>query len=292
MGSRYGGLKQMDKIGAGGEALLDYSVYDALRAGFGKVVFVLRADIEEDFRSIVLARMGAAVPYAFAFQEQDSLLPPAALAALKKTGRTKPWGTAHALLCAKNAVDAPFAVINADDFYGREAYVTLAAFLSTDNVSDGAIVPYALEKTLSSMGTVTRGFCAVENGLLSSVDELLLIQKEDDGNIYNTFKDGSKKILPALSPVSMNFWGLPQSVWPLFEKYWAAFIAANAEEPKAECLLPGAIDSFIKQAQLKVKVLEADSAWFGVTYKEDRAQAASRIAELVKGGVYPERLWS
>jgi choline kinase len=290
MGSRYGGLKQMDKIGAGGEALLDYSVFDALRSGFGKIVFVIRHDIEKDFKDIVLKRMGSAVPCELAFQEPDSLLPPDIAAHSKKIERTKPWGTAHALLCAEDAVDAPFAVINADDFYGLQAYAALGKFLSAPQTGEGAIVPYRLEKTLSPTGSVTRGVCGIKEGYLRSVEELLTIQKDGD-KIYNTEKDGSKRELAAGTPVSMNFWGFPPSIFKDLHRYFEDFLVTQGKEAKSECYIPKAADHFIQSGTLAIRVLETDSEWFGVTYKEDREAAVRRVAELTKEGVYPQGLW-
>jgi hypothetical protein len=303
MGSRYGGLKQMDKVGADGEALLDYAVFDALRSGFGKVVFIIRHDIERDFKDVVLARMGNKVPFELAYQEPDSLIPPAIFEAAKKAGRTKPWGTAHALLCAGAALDAPFAVLNADDFYGRNAYEVMGRYLSSAAFADGAvteaataiieaaIVPYKLEKTLSPEGTVTRGVCTVENGALSSVDELLLIKREADGKIYNTFPDGTKKELAPDTPVSMNFWGFPLSILPAFQAYFDDFVRTRGSELKSECYLPLAADTFIKTGKASFKVLEADADWFGVTYPQDKETAVRRIAALTAQGVYPRGLW-
>jgi dTDP-glucose pyrophosphorylase len=290
MGSRYGGLKQMDAIGAGGETLLDYSVFDALRSGFGKVIFIIRRDIEQDFKDIVLSRMGDRVPCVPAYQELESLIPPAVLADAKAAGRTKPWGTAHALLCAADLIDAPFAVLNADDFYGRDAYEAMGRHLSS-SPTEAAIVPYKLEKTLSPMGTVTRGVCAIQDGYLASVDELLLIKREEDGRIYNTFPDGTKKELAADTPVSMNFWGFPPSILPAFRAYFEEFLRAKGAEPKSECYLPLAADSFIKAGKAVFKALPSGSDWFGVTYKEDRETAAGRIAALTERGVYPKVLW-
>jgi hypothetical protein len=289
MGSRYGGLKQMDKLGADGEALLDYSVFDALRAGFGRVVFVIRHDFEREFRDVVLARMGGRAPYCLAFQETDSLIPPSLRGAAAR--REKPWGTTHALLCAASQIDAPFAVINADDFYGREAYDVLGRYLSEADVRDGAIVPYQLAGVLSSQGTVTRGICEVRGGYLTAVTELLKIQDEA-GGIFNTESDGTKRPLAPDTPVSMNFWGYPQSALALFEQYFDDFLhAEGASNPKAECYLPRAADWFIKSGALKIRVLTADAHWFGVTYKEDREAARARVRELCAAGVYPEKLW-
>jgi dTDP-glucose pyrophosphorylase len=287
MGSRYGGLKQMDKIGASGEALLDYSVFDALRSGFGKIVFVIRHDIEKDFKDIVLARMGDKVPYRLAFQELDSLIP----AGIAAGNRTKPWGTAHALLCAEKQVDAPFAVINADDFYGRAAYTELGKFLSSgDSLTEGAIVPYKLENTLSAVGSVTRGVCGIKNGYLGSVEELLSIKKEGNA-IFNTEPNGSKRELAPDTPVSMNFWGFPPSIFGALHDYFDSFLAESGQKTSSECYIPKAVDHFIKKGVLSCRSINVDSEWFGVTYTEDRACAARRIAALSAGGVYPASLW-
>jgi hypothetical protein len=296
MGSRYGGLKQMDAVGKGGEALLDYSVYDALRSGFEKTVFIIRHDFEADFRELVLGRMGG-IRYELAFQELDSLIPPEVLAKSRDIGRTKPWGTAHALLCAGEKIDAPFMVINADDFYGREAFEAMGRYLASGEVEDGAIVPYSLSKTLSPQGTVTRGVCGTAGGFLTSVNELKALEKQG-GVIFNTGDDGVKQALPADTPVSMNCWGFPADIFPklrhYFDDFLAAFMKSSAESGalKSECYLPMAADWFIKNKLLKIRALDADPAWFGVTYKEDREAAVTRIAELAAQGVYPERLWT
>jgi NDP-sugar pyrophosphorylase family protein len=290
MGSRYGGLKQMDALGKNGEMLLDYSAFDALRSGFGKIVFIIRHDIEKDFEARVLARFGGAVPYALAYQEMDSLIPPEVYTAVKNAGRTKPWGTAHALLCAREKLDAPFAVINADDFYGREAFNAIGAFLAKPGLKNGCIVPYSLKKTLSPKGTVTRGVCAVKNGKLVSVDELKSIAREKDG-IFNTDIDGSKRLLPEDTPVSMNFWGFPAAIFADLSRYFDDFLAASSKELKGECYLPAFADWLVKNGLLDIEVLNADSEWFGVTYQEDKASAMNRIAELTAQGVYPDVLW-
>ena len=291
MGSRYGGLKQMDKIGKNGEVLLDYSVFDAKRAGFGKAVFIIRSDIEADFRECVLSRIGGNFPCELAFQKMDSLIPADALAKSKEVNRTKPWGTTHALLCARNLIDAPFTVINADDFYGREAFETMGSFLSA-GTGEGAIVPYRLEKTLSPQGTVTRGVCEIKDGYLAAVEELTAIARESDGKIYNTAPDNSRHCLPDITPVSMNFWGFPATIFDDLHHYFENFLAASARQPKAECYLPSAADWLIKNDLLKIKALEADSPWFGVTYKEDRDTAIKRVAEYTATGVYPQVLWN
>jgi dTDP-glucose pyrophosphorylase len=294
MGSRYGGLKQMDKIGKNGEVLLDYSVYDAARAGYEKIVFIIRHDIEKDFSETVLARMGSKINCAVAYQDADTLIPPDIFRAAQEAGRTKPWGTGHALLCAASQLDAPFTVINADDFYGREAFAVMCKHLSGQDADIPAIVPYRLEKTLSLQGTVARGVCEVKNGYLVGVEELTAIERKD-GRIFNTAPDGTIRELAPETPVSMNFWGFPPDILPEFQKYFDDFLktfsADVKSQIKSECFIPKAVDSFIKQGIIKVKVLSANSDWFGVTYKEDREAAVKKIDELVAGGVYPAPLW-
>jgi len=290
IGSRYGGVKQMEKFGKNGEVLLDYSVFDALRGGFASVVFIIRKDLEKDFREIVLARLEGKVKYELAFQELESLIPADIFAEARKNGRTKPWGTAHALLCAADKIYSPFAVINADDFYGREAFAAMGAFLSQPNLSDGAIVPYRLERTLSAIGTVARGVCEVSGDYLVSIDELTAIEKKD-GVIFNAGSDGAKRELQPDTPVSMNFLGYPDSILSRFKEYFDNFITASGRELKSECYLPKASDWFIKNNYLKMRVVSADSEWFGVTYKEDKEAAIKRLTALTSEGVYPEPLW-
>ena len=294
IGSRYGGLKQMDKLGKNGEVLLDYSVYDAIRSGFEKIVFIIRHDIENDFRELVLARMGSKVKWELAFQDPDSLIPPEIFAGAQKAGRTKPWGTTHALLCAADKIDGPFAVINADDFYGREAFAALGKHLSGPDADQSAIVPYRLDKTLSPQGTVARGVCEIKDGYLLSVDELTAIEQKG-GRIFNTNPDGSIRELAADSPVSMNFWGFPPKVLPAFREYFDEFLSAFAADIpgqiKSECFIPRAADKFIKKEITKIRALRADSDWFGVTYREDREGAIVKLAGLTAAGVYPESLW-
>ncbi|MDR0410581.1 MAG: NTP transferase domain-containing protein [Treponema sp.] len=286
MGSRYGGLKQMDRLGKNGEVLLDYSVFDALKAGFGKVVFIIRHDFEKDFQDVVLKRFKDSFQYEIVYQELDSCIPIGMISAIGN--RSKPWGTAHAILCAADQLDAPFAVINSDDFYGRDAYFTLAKFLS-DAKEEGAIVPYRLDQTLSLQGNVTRGICGVKDGYLTSVDELKNIAAES-GRIFSTV-GGVKRELPASTMVSMNFWGFPPDIFPELNQYFDDFLAKQDETPKGECYIPSFVDHLVRTGLLNVRVLTMSTSWFGVTYKEDRDIAIQRIAELTRGGVYPENLW-
>ena len=294
MGSRYGGLKQMDRIGKNGEVLLDFSVYDAVQSGFEKIVFIIRHDIEDDFSRQVLARIGSHVKYELAYQDADTLIPPDIFAAAQKAGRTKPWGTGHALLCAADKLDFPFAVINADDFYGRESFAVMCKYLRGPDAAVPSIVPYQLEKTLSPQGTVARGVCKVDGGFLAGVDELSAIEKKD-GHIFNTANDGAIRELSGDTPVSMNFWGFSPDILTEFKKYFDDFLktfAADVEgQIKSECFIPKAVDHFIRQGIIKVKVLSANSDWFGVTYKEDREAAIKKINELISSNIYPELLW-
>ena len=294
IGSRYGGLKQMEKIGRNGEVLLDYSVYDALKSGFEKIVFIIRHDIEKDFKDLVLARMGNKIKYELAFQDPDSLIPPEIFRAEEEAGRTKPWGTGHALLCSAEKIDAPFTIINADDFYGRESFAVMAEYLSKPQEGVCAIVPYKLENTLSPQGTVARGVCEAKDGFLTSVDELMAIGKKD-GRIFNTAPDGSVRELAPDTPVSMNFWGFLPELIPEFKKYFEGFLKSFAADIKgkikSECFIPIAVDHFIKNGKCKVKVLSANSDWFGVTYREDREEAVKKLDEMTASGVYPSLLW-
>jgi len=294
IGSRYGGLKQMDKIGKNGEVLLDYSVYDAVKSGFEKIIFIIRHDIEKDFHNMVLSRMGHKIKYELAFQDTDSLIPPDIFRAAKEAGRTKPWGTGHALLCAAEKIDAPFTVLNADDFYGREAFAVMGKHLKSKDACTSSIVPYKLEKTLSLQGTVARGVCEIENGFLKSVDELLSIGK-NGGRIYNTAPGGSTRDLAPDTPVSMNFWGFSPAILPEFKNYFEEFLKEFTLDMKGqiknECFIPKAVDHFIQNGKTKVKVLKANSDWFGVTYKEDRENAIKKIDEMTSAGIYPKALW-
>ncbi|GBU27481.1 hypothetical protein R84B8_01013 [Treponema sp. R8-4-B8] len=295
MGSRYGGLKQMDKLGKNGEVLLDYSVYDAVKSGFEKIVFIIRHDIEKDFRDLVLARMGSKVNSSLAFQDPDSLIPPDIFRAAQEAGRSKPWGTGHALLCAADKIDAPFTVINADDFYGREAFAVMGKHLCGPDANTASIVPYRLDKTLSPQGTVARGVCVIDDGYLVSVDELTAIEQKN-GRIFNTAPDGSIRELAPDTPVSMNFWGFSPDIIPEYKKYFDEFLKTFAADVKGqiknECFIPKAVDYFIKHGSVKIKVLPAGSNWFGVTYKEDKEAAIKKIEELISSGVYPPSLWS
>lgn len=290
MGSRYGGLKQVDKLGPGGETIIDYSVFDAMRAGFGKVVFVIRKSIEKDFLEVFADRFLKKVPYEIVFQELDMLpegftCPPE---------RQKPWGTAHAIWVARNAVKEPFVVINADDFYGRQAYETLADFIkknpeqTTDNY---AICGYRLDKTLSEHGTVSRGICKVDaDGYLSSVDEQFNIEKLSDGTIVS-HNDDAPATLEADTLVSMNFWAFNPTLFNIIEEKFKAFLPKHIHEPKSEIFTPTLVDELINEGVAKVKMLQSDAKWFGVTYADDKQMVLDNLKALYDAGEYPDKLW-
>ncbi len=287
MGSRYGGLKQIDPVGPGGATLLDYSIYDAVRAGFDEVIFVIRRDIEEAFIESVGAKYEAVegVGVRYAFQQLDDLpegYEPSA-------DRKKPWGTAHATLAARELIESPFAVINADDFYGARAYEMLAAHLRNDS-GEYAMVGYRLGDTLSTHGSVTRGVCRTEDGYLRGIDEISGIARDGEGATYRD-ATGAHHSLSGEETVSMNFWGFPASVLSHLEAGLKTFLDERIDDPKAEFLLPELIDELIARGEAQVRVLPGGGPWFGVTYKEDRDSVMRSIRELIDAGEYPERLW-
>ncbi|HWT65187.1 MAG TPA: sugar phosphate nucleotidyltransferase [Terracidiphilus sp.] len=286
MGSRYGGLKQIDPVGPSGEAILDYSVYDALRAGFSRVVFVIRRDIEEAFRASVGSRYEGRIAVDYAFQQIDDLPAPF----IVPEGRTKPWGTAHAILAARNIVHEPFAVINADDFYGAEGYRLLAAHL-TSGTADHAMVGFILRNTLSEFGSVARGVCTVSSeGLLESVVETTGI--EPDGTGARAVNGDHIQQLTGDEIVSMNMWGFQPAVFSDLSAYFANFLAARCADLKAECYLPAAVTAAIDAGRARVRVLASQDAWFGVTYREDRPRVIQSLSDLIAAGRYPEKLWA
>jgi UTP-glucose-1-phosphate uridylyltransferase len=289
MGSRYGGLKQMEPVGPSGETIIDYSVYDALCAGFGKIVFVIRREIEQSFREIVGARFEKQAVVEYVFQELDRL--PSGFHA--PAGRTKPWGTTHAILCAADAIHEPFAVINADDFYGAEGYRLLAQHL-TSGTSDYAMAGFILRNTLSDFGSVARGICRVsENGMLESVKELTHIERDEtDGSAAkNTDAAGQVTRLTGDEIVSMNMWGFTPQVFAGLQDYFGKFLEEKSSDLKAECYLPSAVNTLVANGEARVKVLPSQDAWFGVTHRADHARVVAGIDRLIRSGAYPERLW-
>ncbi len=287
MGSRYGGLKQIDPMGPAGETVLDYTVHDAVRAGFGRVLFVIRRDFEEAFRSSVGARFAGKLEVDYAFQQLDMLPEGFAVPA----GREKPWGTGHAVWCAREAIDGPFAVVNADDFYGAGSLRALAEFLrGEEGAGQGGGVPptyamvgFPLGNTLSENGAVSRGVCTV------GPDAFLTDIQEHTGILASEVGPG-RRYDPA-TPVSMNCWGFGGRVFlAQLDAAWRAFVAARGAEPKAEFYLPAAVDALVKAGAARVRVLPTGDHWFGVTYREDKARVQAALAELVARGVYPSPL--
>ncbi len=287
MGSRYGGLKQTVPVGPGGESIMDYSVFDALRAGFGKVVFVLRSHMEKLFHETYGERIERHVPVVYAFQELDML--PAGFTLPE--GRTKPWGTAHAVLAAQTCVHEPFAVINADDFYGADGFHKLAVHLSSGS-HDYAMAGFKLEQTLSEYGSVARGVCEVTDaGYLKSITELTGIAREAD-RIVNIDASGQRSLLTGEEAVSMNMWAFTPAVFAQLNEVFVRFLEKNETSMSAECYLPTAINELIARDEARVKVLPSQASWFGVTYRADHERVAQSIARLVSSGKYPARLWA
>ena len=288
MGSRYGGLKQIDGLGPNGETIMDYSVYDALRAGFGKVVFVIRKDFEEAFREVVISKYADKVPCEVCFQSVGKVPE----GCTYNPERTKPWGTNHAVLMAKDLIREPFAVINADDFYGRESFQVLADYLKSVEGTTGkyCMVGYRVANTLSENGSVSRGVCATdENGYLTDVVERTKIEKVGDKIIYT--EDGVDTEIAPNSPVSMNMWGFTPEYFEYVEKAFVEFLQARGQELKSEFYIPTLVNDMIRSGKATCKVLDTTSKWFGVTYAEDRPQVVMKINNLVREGVYPEKLF-
>ena len=286
MASRYGSMKQIQGFGPAGETIMDYSIYDAIRAGFGKVVFIIRKDFSAGFKAIFEPRLAGKIEVEYVYQEMDYFMTGLEIPA----GRTKPWGTGHAILCARDAVKEPFAVINADDYYGQDAFQKAAEFLNnqcTDQHS--AIIGYDLSKTLSDHGTVSRGVCEVnENHELISIKERTKIYREGEHIFYEA--NEVKHEVPFHSSVSMNFWCFHPALFPVTEILFHQFVKENSADIKAEFFIPILADHFVQQGG-KIELIPTSSQWFGVTYKEDAPMVASSIQSLVQSGVYPASLW-
>lgn len=289
MGSRYGGLKQMEPIGPHGEWIIDYSVYDAMRSGFGKVVFVIRREMAELFRQAVGARFEGRIQVEYVFQEIDDL--PAPFSA--PPNRQKPWGTGHAVLCAAEKVAEPFAAINADDFYGRDAYAQLGdhlANLSDPRAPEYAMAGYRLDRTLSLHGSVSRGICQTADGFLRKVVERTRIERAGDGGIV--VRDaGAEERLTGEELVSLNMWGFTPRLFEQMEELFRGFLAERGQEEKSEFYLPFAVDELVSSRQARVKILPTGDAWYGVTYPQDKPTVIAGIRQLIDAGVYPEKLW-
>lgn len=288
MGSRYGGLKQMDPLGPNGEAILEFSAYDAIRAGFDKIVFIIKKEMEKDFIELIGSKIAEKIEVEYVFQGMDSMLPEEFEI---PEGRTKPWGTAHALLCCKDVVKEPFAIINADDFYGKGSYQTLHDYLADETHKQYALVGYILENTLTDNGSVTRGICQSKDGLLSEVKECAKIEKHDCGVQY--FENDEWVDVDAKSLVSMNMWGFyPDFIEKIEEKFHVFLEEKVKENPmKAEFLIPVVVDELIKEGNVDVKLLSSDEKWFGVTYQEDKPNVKAGIKNLVDKNEYPNGLW-
>ncbi len=288
MGSRYGGLKQIDGLGPNGETIMDYSVFDALRAGFGKVVFVIRKDFEDDFRRVVLSKYQDKVPCEVCFQSIDKV--PDGLTYNKE--RTKPWGTNHAVLMAKDLIKEPFAVINADDFYGKESFQILADYLNGVEGTKGkyCMIGYRVANTLSENGSVSRGVCTTDaNGYLTDIVERTKIETMGDKIVYT--EDGKDTILEPNTPVSMNMWGFTPEYFEYAEDAFRKFLTQYGSEMKKEFYIPTVVNELIETGKVTCKVLDTPSKWFGVTYAEDRPQVVLKLNNLIKEGVYTEKLF-
>ena len=289
MGSRYGGLKQIDPIGPGGEVVLDYSVYDAIRAGFGRVVFIIRRDIEADFKAAVASHFTGRIEVDYVYQELSQV--PAGFTV--PAGRTKPWGTTHATLAAASAVNEPFAVINADDFYGRETFEILARWLTGKHGSRGiySLVGFTLSNTLSEHGGVSRGICVVDaEGHMTDIEECHEIERAGDGvKIHRTagWDTGTGQEV-----VSMNFWGFTPDLFDHLRGAFSTFLAGMKDPLKSECLIPTTVGELVKEGKAVVETLRSGEKWFGVTYPADKPAVKASVQALVRAGAYPERLWT
>lgn len=288
MGSRYGGLKQLDTLGPHGETIMDYSIYDAINAGFGKLVFVIRKDFEEDFRKVVLSKYADHVPCEVCFQGIDNL--PEGFT--RNPERTKPWGTNHAVLMAKDIIKEPFMVINADDFYGKESFEVMAKFLLDVNGQEGkyCMAGYRVGNTLSEHGTVSRGVCATDKmGFLTDVVERTAIENKNGHVVYQD--NGVDVEIPFETPVSMNMWGFTPEYFTYAEEAFKAFLTENSQELKAEFYIPTLVNDMIKSGKATCQVLDTTAKWFGVTYADDRQMVVDKIQALVDAGVYPNKLF-
>ena len=289
MGSRYGGLKQLDGVGPGGETLMDYSIFDAIRSGFGKLVFVIRKDFEDDFRKIIVSKYENHLPVEVVFQSLRALpegfdCPPE---------RTKPWGTNHAVIMGKEVIHEPFAVINADDFYGRNSFETLgkALLAIAGKKNDYCMIGFRVGKTLSEGGSVARGVCeANQEGYLTSVVERTAIERID-GDICFVNENGKVCILNEHAPVSMNMWGFTPDYFAYSEEYFKEFLRANRDNPKSEFFIPLMVNELVTKNSARVKILDTTSEWFGITYAKDRQDVVDKIQALVDAGEYPDKLF-
>ncbi|MBD8346876.1 MULTISPECIES: sugar phosphate nucleotidyltransferase [unclassified Dysgonomonas] len=289
MGSRYGGLKQLDGLGPNGETIMDYSIYDALQAGFGKIVFVIRQSFEKEFREKVASKYETKIPVEIVFQELDNLPEGFVL----NPEREKPWGTNHALLMGKDVINEPFGIINADDFYGRESYQILAGQLKKmgGHTKNYCMIGYLLGNTLSESGSVARGVCEIDNeNYLTKIVERTSIERIDGVPSYKD-ENNDWKSLTDTTPVSMNMWGFTPDYFELSKSSFVDFLKENQDKPKSEFLIPTLVNTLVEKNEIKVKLLNTPSVWFGVTYAKDRPEVVQKIKDLVKAGKYPEKLF-
>lgn len=286
MGSRYGGLKQIDPVGPNGETIMDYSVFDAVRAGFGRLVFVIRRDIETTFKQSIGARFGKQLPVEYVFQELDALPPGFSV----PPGRTKPWGTGHAILMADGVIREPFAVINADDFYGMNSFRLLAEHLRSGG-PDFAMVGFTLRNTLSEHGSVARGVCFIgTGGCLETIMEITGIERDGSGAKF-TDASGAVRQLRGDEAVSMNCWGFAPALFGHLREHFAQFLKLHGQEEKSEFYIPAAVNELVAMRKVRCEILKTPDSWFGATYREDRQRVADGIRRLIARGDYPEKLW-
>ena len=286
IGSRYGGIKQIDGFGPSGETIMDYSLFDAIRAGFTKVVFIVRDEILDIVKEKFSPKLKGKVEVEFVVQSLDKLVP----ASYRNPERTKPWGTGHAMLCARDVIHEPFVAINADDFYGKESFAAIADFFAKDRDGNHAMVGYTLKNVLSEHGSVSRG-CGEqdENGFLKSVVERVTIVKEN-GKIISKEKEGDRELRPD-TPTSMNFWGFQPNIFDFSMKLFEDFLKNNQGNLKSEFYIPIIVNELVKGGKGRVRIISGSNTWFGVTYKEDKDEVSQRIKDLVDSGVYPKKLW-
>lgn len=289
MGSRYGGLKQLDGLGPNGETIMDHSIYDAIQSGFGKVVFVIRKDFEKDFREKILSKYENHIPVEVVFQSVDAL--PEGFTC--PADRVKPWGTNHAVLMGKDVIKEPFAIINADDFYGRDSFAVIAKELMAmeGKKNQYCMVGFRVGNTMSESGTVARGVCVTKDGLLTDVVERTAIGYKEDGRIAFTDENGVEQILAPETPVSMNLWGFTPDYFDYSEEYFKKFLKENSENLKAEFFIPLLVNELVTTGKATVKVLDTTSKWFGVTYAADRPAVVEKFAELHANGEYPQNMF-
>lgn len=291
MGSRYGGLKQIDPMGPNGELIIDYSIYDAVRAGFKKVVFLIREWMREDFDQVIGSRIAGKVQTAYAYQELERFLPEGYVI---PEGRTKPWGTGHALMCCRDVVDGPFAMINSDDYYGPSAYRQIYDYLK--NVDEGSMdfsmVGYLLGNTVTDHGKVARGLCNSDDGMLKNVVERTYVVKTPTGPAYSL--DGGKTLIPVAgdSVVSMNFWGFTPKLFSVLDERFPRFLNTTIKEnPADELFIPNVVGELLTEDKCTVRVMKSEDKWYGVTYHDDKPMVQKAFGDLIAAGVYPEKLW-